>query len=97
MTYLKVDAEKCVGCRACEIACSYHHKQVFNPRVASLEIRMVEEWPGISVMLYKDMHGEQAKRRFPCDYCKHEQIALCMKYCPVGAISLKDTGVFSHE
>jgi Fe-S-cluster-containing dehydrogenase component len=96
MNYINIDAQKCTGCRACEIACSYHHKHVFNPRIASLEIRISEKWPSISVLLYEDMTNENRKKRIPCDFCKNEQIALCMKYCPVGAIKLNDIGDISN-
>ena len=92
MTFHKVDTEKCIGCRACEIACSYHHRRVFNPRMASLEIQATEESPYISVVLYEDMSPQQREGRFPCDHCRMESEALCIKYCPVGAIELDRRG-----
>lgn len=93
MSDLQIDVHKCIGCRTCEIACSYHHRKVFNPKMASLKIRTVEEGPGISIVLYKNLSLREMGKRLPCDYCEGEPIALCEKYCPVGAINLQNWGV----
>jgi Fe-S-cluster-containing hydrogenase component 2 len=46
------ETEICVGCRTCEIACSYHHKGVFMPSVSSIEIINRPEDPGFAVSFY---------------------------------------------
>jgi Fe-S-cluster-containing hydrogenase component 2 len=97
MGYLEVDVNQCIGCRTCEIACSYHHRRAFNPKMASLKIRTVEEGPGILVVLYKDFSLQEMEKRLPCDCCQGESIALCKKYCPVGAIKLQNQGVHFNE
>jgi carbon-monoxide dehydrogenase iron sulfur subunit len=97
MSHLEVDVGKCIGCRTCEIACSYHHKRVFNPKIASLEIRAAEEWPKKSIALYENFPSQEMGRHLPCDDCQGEPIALCAKYCPVGAIQRLNRGVHSHE
>jgi Fe-S-cluster-containing hydrogenase component 2 len=61
--------------------------------MASLKIRTVEEGPGISIVLYKNLSLREMGKRLPCDYCEGEPIALCEKYCPVGAINLQNWGV----
>jgi len=35
---LILDAEKCTGCKICELACSAKHQGVFNPKKAHLKI-----------------------------------------------------------
>lgn len=35
---LLVDETKCSGCRACELACSFAHEQVFSPNRARLQV-----------------------------------------------------------
>jgi Fe-S-cluster-containing hydrogenase component 2 len=35
---LSVDAEKCSGCRYCELVCSYHHNKVFNPSLSRITV-----------------------------------------------------------
>lgn len=92
MSYLKVDNEKCTGCRACEVACSYHHERIFSPRIASLEIRREEKELEISIIFYKDMSSEERVKRFPCDHCKGETLPWCVKYCPVQAITVQEVG-----
>jgi len=96
MVPLVFDMEKCVACRTCEIACSYHHKKLFNPGIASLRIRTIEEWPKISIAHYRDQPSQEMGSHLPCDGCQGESIALCVKYCPVGAIEMKKQGVHPH-
>lgn len=97
MVHLEIDANKCTGCRTCQIACSFHHRRVFSPKIASLEIRTGQECQTISISLYKDLLPHETGKHIPCDNCGEESIALCAKYCPVGAIKLENDGVPSHE
>jgi len=79
---IRIDGEKCTGCISCELACSFHHKQVFSRKLASLEVRRSEEDWKISVIHYfKDENEHLA-----CDYCQGETVPLCVKYCPREAI-----------
>ena len=34
--YMNVD--ECTGCHQCEMACSYHHENVFNPSKSRIKI-----------------------------------------------------------
>ena len=88
MLKLEVNVEKCTGCRACEIACSYHHGKTFNPRLASLHVHRVEKEGEISIILYKDLTKKEREKRFPCDGCVEEPEPLCIKYCIPGALTL---------
>mgnify|MGYP002732324539 CR=1 FL=1 len=36
--HLILKPEKCVGCRTCELMCSFAHNQVFNPRLAAVSV-----------------------------------------------------------
>ena len=88
MFKLKVNNEKCTGCRACEVACSYHQGKVFNPKLASLHIRRDERVGRMSIILYGDLTQKERQKRFPCDWCVGELEPLCVKYCAPGAITL---------
>lgn len=79
---IKIFEERCTGCRACELACSFHHSHAFSRKMSALEvIRSESDWH-ISITRYvKDEHGHIA-----CDYCSGEDQPLCVKYCASGAI-----------
>lgn len=38
MKRLLVDAEKCSGCRFCEMVCSFHHKKRFSPSLSRVTV-----------------------------------------------------------
>ena len=91
MVTLKVSNEKCTGCRACEVACSYHHDEgIFNPRAASLQVCRNEKEGKFSIILYGDMPEEKREGRFPCDLCKDEPQPLCVRYCRPKAIAIEE-------
>lgn len=65
--------EMCVGCRSCEIACSYHHRKIFSSRISSIEVQRFERDGKFGIVLHR-----QAKNgRMACDGCK-----WCLNYCP---------------
>jgi Fe-S-cluster-containing hydrogenase component 2 len=33
-----IDAEKCAGCRFCEMVCSFHHEKKFNPKLSRVVV-----------------------------------------------------------
>ena len=43
MKELQVKPEKCLGCRTCELVCSFGHNGAFNPRFANLKIMAFEK------------------------------------------------------
>ena len=38
MKQLIVRPEKCIGCRTCELVCSFGHYQQFSPRLANITV-----------------------------------------------------------
>jgi len=36
---IKVDINKCSGCRTCELICSFHHEGVYAPRLSRIRIK----------------------------------------------------------
>jgi len=90
MIYLSIHEEKCTGCRACEFACSYHHRRLFNPRLASLHILRNEREGTISIVPWNNLTQKEKEQRLPCDGCHGEPEPLCVKFCFTGAIAKKD-------
>jgi len=72
---MNILSKDCVGCRACELACSFHHKGVFNPEVSSIKSEFLSDIFEITVLAQTD------GIRFGCDGCKGEDEKLCVKYC----------------
>ncbi|MBQ6389601.1 MAG: hypothetical protein IJH90_08255 [Mogibacterium sp.] len=62
----------CVGCKACEMACSMHHTDGFGFRHSSIEIQWEKE--GYSIAFKDPM---------TCDTCEGEgeNNYQCVKYC----------------
>jgi len=65
--------EKCVGCRSCEIACSYHHQKIFSRKKSSIEVGRLEGEGKFWVVV----HRKAENGRIACVGCK-----FCLKYCP---------------
>ena len=70
--------DACYGCRLCELACSFHHRQAFSPDGSSIEI-------------FRD--NEQGKATLTidttCDMCDGEKEPLCVTYCLYGALKVE--------
>lgn len=79
-----IKAEKCTGCKSCELACSFHHKKKFKPSEASIEVRIDEK----ERIIYLQIHNVKSGKHIVCDNCTGEEIPFCVKFCSVGALSL---------
>jgi Fe-S-cluster-containing dehydrogenase component len=68
------DKHRCTACGLCELACSFHHSKSFLPDKASIVICM-------------DRKGHIEIKTLPtCDFCKNEDMPMCVEFCPTGAI-----------
>ena len=72
------DTKNCAGCRTCEIACSYHHRNIFAPSIASIKIINKPEEQASTICIYEQDNGNH----IACDGCKNLDEPLCVKYCP---------------
>ena len=70
---IDISREKCVGCRISELACSFHHKKVFDHEISSIRI-----WIGDKGEL--DIGLSET-----CD-CLVREDMLCIDFCPVDAL-----------
>jgi ferredoxin len=68
-----IDTKKCVGCRSCEISCSYHHQKRFWPAISSIEVKRQEKAGKFGIVI----HYQNAGERIACDGC-----GFCLEFCP---------------
>jgi Fe-S-cluster-containing hydrogenase component 2 len=78
-----VDTKLCTDCRACELACSFHHLSLYNPSKASIKIIRDEKSGKIEIKFYYVPKGNH----IACDECEGEGEMMCAKYCVRGVIS----------
>jgi len=69
------NATLCYGCRACQLACSFHQTGSFWPERSSIQVSRnpqngLVQWAMSST----------------CDGCKAEEVPLCVKYCSYQAL-----------
>jgi len=67
----------CGGCKTCELACSFKHKQEFWPSISSIEIITKGEDYRYFVMLVE----ESDDQRIACDGCKDLDVPMCVQHC----------------
>lgn len=76
---LEFDEDKCTGCQACVLACSYHRKKNFS----------LDE--GSCIEVNRDNKEGTIKINYDsvcCDICEGEEEPLCIKFCSPGAIRI---------
>ena len=73
--FVAVSLQQCTGCRACEIACSWHQSATFQPEQSHIRV-------------YRDnRNGEiQIVLNSTCDGCMGEEYPLCVKFCAPEAL-----------
>ena len=74
------DTRSCTGCATCEMACSYHHSEAFQPAISSIEITG-DPKEGFKVSFYASREDDHRA----CDGCLGLAEPLCLTYCPAVA------------
>jgi len=104
--YLKVDLEKCTGCRTCELACAEAKKKGYNPKKSLIRVTFVPPYfflplscqfcdkpPCVSSCPEGALEVDE-QHRIKVDPQKCIGCTWCMNVCPFGAIVLdEDTNV----
>ena len=88
-----IDLNKCIRCRTCYVACKREHKIIAHPRdhehpYEYYSLRYVEwEWGR-----YPDV-----RRSFIPVHCMQCEDPLCIKFCPLDAITQKRDGIIEID
>ena len=71
------DHSKCYSCKACQLACSYHHTGSFWPEKSSIRVS-------------RNTHNGKMFWQVDstCYECKNEEKPFCVKFCIYGAMKL---------
>jgi Fe-S-cluster-containing dehydrogenase component len=80
-----IHEDRCTGCRACELACSYHFARLFNRKISSIEVTRYFDEGQINIRIHKT----PAQARRACDLCAGDQTPMCAKYCATNAIEFR--------
>ena len=79
-----INPEKCTGCMSCVLACSFHHKKLFDRKIVSVEVDIFGKEREMDIVIHRiNENGHLA-----CDFCDGEEEPLCAKYCSTKAIIL---------
>ncbi len=79
-----VDMERCVGCRACEVACQEEHG--FSGTGAMVVVRIGPEEV-----------ADKLRLNFVPITCRHCTDPICVRGCPTGALRKTDAGHVQHN
>jgi Fe-S-cluster-containing dehydrogenase component len=74
---LSVDTYLCTACRACELACHYHHSATFGTSESSVLVRYRPDIGDVEISFDRT-----------CDRCTQEVVPFCVQFCDTDAISL---------
>ncbi len=98
---LRIDYEKCTGCRLCELVCSVKHDHVSNPERSRIRVikweaegvyipmtcQQCEDAPCVNACPAKALTRNQEMGRVEIDYDVCIGCRTCVSVCPFGAMN----------
>lgn len=98
---LRIDYEKCTGCRLCELVCSVRHDNVSNPERSRIRVikwetegvyvpmacQQCEDAPCVNACPAKALTRNQEMGRVEIDYDVCIGCRTCVSVCPFGAMN----------
>ncbi len=97
---LRVDHEKCTGCRLCELVCSVRHDRISNPERSRIRVvkwesegvyipmvcQQCEDAPCVAACPSKALARNAPQGRVEIDYQLCIGCRTCVSVCPFGAM-----------
>ncbi len=109
---LSMNLEKCTGCRACELACSFKHHQEFNPAKSAIQVSIYAEKASFVPLTCLQCAVPLCKEVCPTGALQKTEVAgatvikviedkcigckMCMLACPFGCITIQNDG-YAHK
>ncbi len=98
---LKIEYQKCTGCRMCELVCSVKHEQVSNPSRSRIKImkweaeglyvpmscQQCEDAPCMNACPVKALYRNEELNTVAVDYDVCIGCRTCVSVCPFGAMN----------
>jgi ferredoxin len=75
----QVALDRCTGCRACELVCSFRATGTFWPQASAIQVAQLYQDPGVRFDLTVDPES--------CDLCAGEPVPRCLEACPRSVLS----------
>lgn len=96
---LMIKPEKCLGCRTCELVCSFGHNGTFNPRQANVSVMAYEEAAICIPVMCMQCESPSCMEVCPVGAISRNELGatiinqekcigckMCMNACPLGNI-----------
>lgn len=100
MKQLVIKPEKCIGCRTCELACSFGHFGEFNPKLANVKVFEYEKAAVAIPVMCPQCEDPACEKVCPVTAIKRDEngalvinydkcigCKMCQSACPLGNIS----------
>jgi carbon-monoxide dehydrogenase iron sulfur subunit len=100
MKQLVIKPEKCIGCRTCELVCSFGHYGQFNPKMANVKVFEYEKAAVAIPVMCLQCEEPACEKVCPVHAIKRDEngamtinydkcigCKMCMNACPLGNIS----------
>lgn len=100
MKQLSIKPEKCIGCRTCELVCSFGHYQQFNPKMANVKVYEYEKAAVAIPLMCMQCEEPSCMKVCPVNaitrdeqgavvinYNKCIGCRMCLNACPLGNVS----------
>lgn len=84
-----IDLNRCVRCRTCYVACKREHNIIAHPR----DREHPYEYYRLRYVEWEQGEYPEVKRAFIPVHCMHCTDPICIKFCPVDAITRRSSGV----